>query len=334
MNGYLVFAAKVLLTVVFLWFAFQTVELGRIDEALYRISAVPVIAAILAVLLQSMLLALRWRLIAIATGEALPLGAAVNATLVSFLFSQGLPASVGADVFRVWWMRKFGTPIGRATEVVLLDRFAGLVFLVLLATLGTLVLALGWQANWAIVVAVAATAGALIMLLAVLLVGESVVRPVVRFLHLDRVGLFLKLLDVGRRLRGHILNLLAVPRHACAFAALSLAIHLLTVAICYNFAVALDARVSFAQCFAVLPIGLLLSYLPISIAGWGVRELSFVGGLALVGVSNDVALVSALALGLTVLCVSLIGAALWILGGIREQFLATAGQASRKEIER
>ncbi len=63
----------------------------------------------------------------------------------------------------------------------------------------------------------------------------------------------------------------------------------------------------------VMPLVIFLMAIPISIAGWGVREGIMVIGLGYVGVSSDLSLAISLVYGFSLLLVSLPGLALWLI---------------------
>ncbi len=65
---------------------------------------------------------------------------------------------------------------------------------------------------------------------------------------------------------------------------------------------------------AVSP-ALLVTTLPISIAGWGVREGAMVAAFSLVGVPVEGALVLSILFGLLILLISLPGGVVWMLSG-------------------
>jgi hypothetical protein len=68
---------------------------------------------------------------------------------------------------------------------------------------------------------------------------------------------------------------------------------------------------------AVVPGVMIVSAIPISIAGWGLREGTMVVGLGLLGVSqSDAALVS-IAFGLLLLILGLLGGLLWLTQGAK-----------------
>jgi hypothetical protein len=55
-----------------------------------------------------------------------------------------------------------------------------------------------------------------------------------------------------------------------------------------------------------------MSMLPVSVAGWGVRELAMVSAFGYAGVPNADALLMSLCFGLLILTISLPGGLLWL----------------------
>ena len=66
------------------------------------------------------------------------------------------------------------------------------------------------------------------------------------------------------------------------------------------------------SCFAILPLVSLLTFIPISIAGWGVREALMMTAFALIDVPATDALAVSIKLGLANLALGLIGGIVWI----------------------
>ncbi|MDR3476683.1 MAG: lysylphosphatidylglycerol synthase transmembrane domain-containing protein [Gammaproteobacteria bacterium] len=75
----------------------------------------------------------------------------------------------------------------------------------------------------------------------------------------------------------------------------------------YLIALGLGVEIQFAQCLFVVPVFTLLAALPISFAGWGVRELSCVGLLGYFDVSSENALIVSVMYGLLFFLSSLPG---------------------------
>ena len=75
----------------------------------------------------------------------------------------------------------------------------------------------------------------------------------------------------------------------------------------------------------LVPPVLLVTTLPISIAGWGVREGAMVGAMALIGVPQEGALVLSLILGLLSLIACLPGGVVWMMSSEkRKELMADA----------
>ena len=68
------------------------------------------------------------------------------------------------------------------------------------------------------------------------------------------------------------------------------------------------------DCLVLIPPVMLITTMPISIAGWGVRETAMVYVLGLVGVSEADSLVISVIIGILFLIVSLLGGLFWLSG--------------------
>ena len=64
---------------------------------------------------------------------------------------------------------------------------------------------------------------------------------------------------------------------------------------------------------------MLITTIPLTIGGWGVRENAMIIGFGLVGVSSDAALALSVLLGLVGLFTTLPGGLVWLFSGERRQ---------------
>jgi uncharacterized membrane protein YbhN (UPF0104 family) len=94
--------------------------------------------------------------------------------------------------------------------------------------------------------------------------------------------------------------------------ALAATTHLLNVLVFWMLGQSLGLTMTFDQWFIVVPTVLLISMLPISIGGWGVREGVMVVALHGLGVPSEEALLSSILFGLCVVIATLPGAIFWI----------------------
>ena len=80
---------------------------------------------------------------------------------------------------------------------------------------------------------------------------------------------------------------------------------------------ALRVDLNIIDCFVLIPPVILITTIPISIAGWGVREGAMVAVLAYAGISEGDAFILSLLLGISILIASLPGGLIWIKGGYK-----------------
>lgn len=95
----------------------------------------------------------------------------------------------------------------------------------------------------------------------------------------------------------------------------------------YIIAKGLDLPLQLTQCMFVVPVFTLLASLPISFAGWGVRELSCVGLLGFFGIAPESAVIASVMYGLVILLSSLPGII------VAYPFVSSLHKLSRKPIE-
>ena len=274
---------------------------------------------IMIVLLQALVLGWRWQRIGRLDRIDFPVRSHTTAILISFFFSQGLPASLGGDAFRAWWYAKRGVSAAQGIKIIAFDRIIGLVSLAAVCA-----------ASIAVFVSRAGNAAAVNSL------GVIVVLALVGFVGLIlpfRLGLTAllarqidRLPPLMARMLAWLLDMREFFRVGSKFDLaiilfLGVAVHLMTVLLGYVLAKGLGSEVGFLGCLAAIAPALLISYVPISIAGWGVREASLVFAFGLVGVDRETALLISLGIGIIVLVVSLLGGILWAASGMRHLYL-------------
>jgi uncharacterized membrane protein YbhN (UPF0104 family) len=80
---------------------------------------------------------------------------------------------------------------------------------------------------------------------------------------------------------------------------LALATHLFGVLLIYELAQALATPISLFDCLLIVPATLLISSVPISLGGWGVREGALAAGFLMVGASSEAGVATSVLFGLT-----------------------------------
>ena len=100
---------------------------------------------------------------------------------------------------------------------------------------------------------------------------------------------------------------------------LSILIHLFTILAILILLGAVTTQLNPVLCAALIPVIMLMSMVPVSIAGWGVRESIMIYGLGLAKVPPDAALIASILVGLSLAAVGLLGGVIWLAQTIRDR---------------
>lgn len=292
---------KLLLTLAAFWLAFHNVRWEELQAAYAGQQHLPLLAALAAVLLQSVAGGLRWYCIRSAlVPEVRNPTRTVTLYYASSFFNVCFPGTIGSDVCRIMLAKHDGDGTKEAVAGVLIDRAVSLAGLLLLvaSTLPALFGFLHASPLWGSVLALAVWCAALASLFAVkrLLRWLQGLRRI-RFLH-ETVEALLAITDRQA--------LLAV---AILWAGLA---HVMYATAAYALAQSLGIPLDWSSCVVLVPIVLFISTLPISLGGWGVREMGMVAILALAGVSSAPALLISIQLGLATALGGLGGGAVYL----------------------
>lgn len=300
------FFIKAAISALLLYFASMKVDLASVASRLGELDPGWIAVMLFLLFVQLFLIALRWRELGLICGGALMPATAVRYSLIALFFNQMLPSTVGGDAARAWLFARDGAGWSTAILSVLIDRIVGV------TTLAVLVLGcLPWTLRL-----VSDPLGRA----ALTLVSVGIITSVTLFLFVGspRLARFehvwpLRHLATVSRLCWRVIR---SDRNA-AIAVLSFAIHLSTVGAFWCGALAVHAAVSFAQLlFVIMPV-LLISAVPISIAGWGVRESLMVAGFSYAGLAQGDGLIVSIIFGAATLAMGAIGGIVWITSGYR-----------------
>jgi len=242
--------------------------------------------------------ALRWLVVLRAIGQPISLANALRISLIALFANQFLPSTIGSDAVRAWASTRAGIAMAATVNSILLDRLTHLVFLALLAAAAATATGLALPARAATVLWLLAAGS-----IASAAVLATMFAPAARLLPEAAARHFAAAQGQARQLFGSagamaaILATVAAGQLAFAGAAVA-------------FANGMGASLAMADALVLAPIVVLLSSIPLSLGGWGVREVSMVVLFPAAGVPGPVALSVSLAIGLVTLAVSLPGAAL------------------------
>jgi uncharacterized membrane protein YbhN (UPF0104 family) len=101
-------------------------------------------------------------------------------------------------------------------------------------------------------------------------------------------------------------------KHGPKLAILSLTVHMLAVVMAWCVVQSITAPVSFGQMFQLVPPVLLITMMPISIAGWGVREATMGLAFGYAGLAANEGVNVSLLFGAVYFVVGAFGGLVWI----------------------
>jgi uncharacterized membrane protein YbhN (UPF0104 family) len=302
MRRFLLSALKILVSAALLYFALRKVNLYELASRLDIASLGWIALAIAVTFLQIFVGVLRWCEISSECGAPLGTRQAMRFNVIGTFFNQTLPSAIGGDAVRLWLVARGGAGWRAATYSIFVDRAIGLIALAVI-----IVASLPWSYN---------------------LISDPHGRSALLFVDLAALAGGAGFLVLGRlpwpwlkRWWGtHHLHACSVIANRVIFsrkrgpriAVLSLLVHVLAVVIAWCVVQSIAAPVLFSQIFQLVPPVMLITLLPISIAGWGVREATMGLAFGYAGLAASEGVNVSLLFGAVSFIVGAFGGLVWI----------------------
>jgi uncharacterized membrane protein YbhN (UPF0104 family) len=302
MRRILLSTTKILISAALLYFSLRKANFSDLASRIHPASLVWIGLAIAVTFLQIFVGVLRWREVSAECGAPLTTRQAMRFNLIGTFFNQTLPSSIGGDAVRLWLVARAGAGWRAATYSIFVDRAIGLIALAII-----IVASLPWSYNLIddpkgrsalLVVDFAALAGGV----GFLVLGRLQWPWLQRWWGMDHLHACAVIANrvIFSRERG--------PR----IAVLSLLVHVLAVVIAWCVVKSIAAPVQFGQIFQLVPPVMLITMLPISIAGWGVREATMGLAFGYAGLMTNEGVNVSLLFGAVSFIVGAYGGLVWI----------------------
>lgn len=272
---------RLILSVVLIIVLFSVIDRQHFVDNLRNVDPVYFLLGLVAYFGATALWALRWHLFIRAVGEQVSFVRVFFTTTIGMFFSLFLPTMVGSDLGRMYELSRSQQDKVGVVSTVLLDRLMGLVTLALMAAVA---LFFGAQFTGSVPVkeivigtAVAMTIGWLVFF------NRRVMR---RFSWVFELPFVKRLEPTLRELYNSLYFLQSQPRLLLVTFVLSMvyqAVHVLSVVLV---GWALGVRVEPIYYFVFMPIIWLVTMVPISISGLGLREGAFAFFFTQVGMTG------------------------------------------------
>ena len=302
MRQILLSALKILISAALLYLALRKVNFIALAARIDLASLGWLTLAVAATFLQMLAGALRWCEISAECDAPLAAPKAMRFNLIGTFFNQTLPSSIGGDAMRLWLVARDGAGWRAATYSIFVDRAVGLIALAIV-----IVASLPWSYN--LIRDPDGRAALLLVDFAALAAGAG-------FLLLGRLPWPWLRTWWGT----HHFHACSVIANRALFSAqrgpklalYSLSVHILTVVIAWCVVKSIAAPVLFGQAFQLVPPVMLITMMPISIAGWGVREATMGLAFGYAGLATSEGVNVSLLFGMVSFIVGAIGGLVWI----------------------
>jgi uncharacterized membrane protein YbhN (UPF0104 family) len=303
MRRILLSTLKILVSAALLYFSLRKINLSELVSRINVSSLGWIALAIAVTFLQIFVGVLRWREISAECGAPLETKQAMRFNMIGTFFNQTLPSSIGGDAVRLWLVARNGAGWRAATYSIFVDRAVGLIALAVI-----IVATLPWSYN---------------------LITDPHGRSALLLVDFAALAGGLGFLVLGvlpwpwlKRWWGtHHVQACAVIANRVIFsrdrgpklAVLSVLVHVLAVVIAWCVVRSIAAPVKFGQVFQLVPPVMLITMLPISIAGWGVREATMGLAFGYAGLMTNEGVNVSLLFGAVSFIVGIFGGLVWIL---------------------
>ena len=303
-------------TLALLAFLLTRVDLHTTGAQVAAVGMQTASACIGAILVLSLLVSWRWKLILRRMEAQLDYTECWRLVMIGLFFNQTLPSGIGGDALRVWLVGRAGLRLRVGFISVAADRMFALlaVLICMVITLPTLL-----RGPAAMPVAVLTTAGVCGFLV---LFGFDAVHDFEGRFRLTSGGYRLPGLlergaDLARDLSRVMLLVLKDPGTGVLVLLLSVINQVALGTVVFLIAHALGADIGLGRTVILFTPAMLLSMVPISFGGWGVREAAMMWLFSGAGLSSSTALSISVVFGLVTTAAGLPGGVFWLVDWLR-----------------
>jgi glycosyltransferase 2 family protein len=292
-------AVRASVVLVIFIFIMRNASVATIVARLNGATALVFAAGVVLLLGQAGLCTARWRLLLAAARPSF--SDSYRAFLEGAFLNEALPSTLGGDAWRVLRWRAAGVTLRAAAASVFMDRLSGAMGVAILAFLASVFLARhGVDSYWTLSV----------FLLSILIMcGGATFIAVVRIW-----GVPFRQLTRFNEAIANLQKSLVLDRRYLASLIYSVAGHCVSGIAIYLTALSVGVGLSPVLIVSVTACMLLIVMIPISLAGWGVREASLIALLAPLGVNSEDALLIGVLFGLMSLVSALPGGLSFLVG--------------------
>lgn len=290
---------KLIITIIIFIILFRYVNIQEVSKIILGANLFYIFLALISQILSTFIASYRWYLIMSFFDFKENLTFYIKSYFKSTFFNQVLPGSIGGDAVRVFELGSMGYSKKEAFSGILVDRVVGVFGLIILnfvsniANKGTFP---GWLFDLINLISIIGIIG---------FFGLIYLRNITRLKDIKFLSLFYRLSNKFHLVYNRFKTL-------ALHSSITIIIHLFTIFAMFFLSKAVNLNLDFGTLLVAIPPIFLLTIIPLSLAGWGVRESAMVGILVLAGADREAVLSVSIMYGLILIASSLPGAYYWM----------------------
>lgn len=262
---------RILITAGILFFIFGKLEVAQSINIIGHSNILYLIISVLFMLGLSFVIAVRWHQILKAYGFNVSLFKVFRVYMIAFFFNNFLPSTVGMDVVRGAYIVKRKGDLADVISTILLERWIGMLGIILYVSVIPLLFLSSIDLIYFIYVS---AGGVLISVLFILAVWNDMIYD-----FLSRWISRIKWLNMGNRINTLYISLRTIRKHMHLFIVnliLSVLIQVFFVFANYFIVIGQDLNITFIQLLVYVPLISIISMIPITINGIGLRDWAYI----------------------------------------------------------
>ena len=305
MKKWVAISLKAFVTGGLIWYLISDVDLGLVWLHIAKVDLELLVLSLVIFSVQIVIGGLRWGTVLDGLGSNVRRRLTIHLFYVGGFFNQALPGGNGGDAVRMYLSYRLGFSLRNAVNSVIIERIAAVLSLVVLVDVIQFFFIRHLSSEMKYVTYFGTTIVTLLTIICFIFLVQSERLPD----NLKKWRLVRGLGNLGADTRRVFFSIHRVWRPLMwglvGHLNISLAVYVITVG--------MGLDVTLFNCLVLIPPILLILTLPISIGGWGIREGAMIWAFALVGVTNEEALVLSVLFGLATLAITLPGGLVWLL---------------------
>lgn len=294
MNAKIKFFLKLLVSLALLVILFLKIDIKEFLNVFGNVNVYFLLLAFALTYVAYVISTYKWMVALLAQGIKISFAKLLDSYASGMFLSIFLPTAYGGDLIRVYDTARLSKKSLRSFTAVFIDRYIGLIVLLLIGFFASLFLREFLEFSFAMLISI-------LLLILIFPLSKFKIEKSFRLITRHDKN------NVLRRLRESVFVYNRRPRHVFSIFVFSLLLQTNVIVINYVIALGIGLKLPFSYFFFMVPLVNVIASIPFSVNGLGVREFAYIYIFALANVPNHIALFMSLTVFVVRVIASLIG---------------------------